>query len=59
MVHPADRERINRTTTPKALLEACRVGIPAPSSISIGCSLAKTNSCGSKTACFSLKKAKI
>ena len=24
MVHPADRERINRTTTPKALLEACR-----------------------------------
>ena len=24
MVHPADRERINRTTKPKALLEACR-----------------------------------
>ena len=24
MIHPADRERINRTTMPKALLEACR-----------------------------------
>lgn len=24
MIHPADRERVNRTSTPKALLEACR-----------------------------------
>ena len=44
-------------TTGRPFMRAAR--IPAPSSINIGCSLAKTNSCGSKTACFSLKKATI
>ncbi len=56
MVHPPTANASTATTTPKASARGLPSASPAPSSINIGCSLAKTNSCGSKTACFFLEE---